>query len=182
MRPRTTSLLIAALLSVVGALFWVATYRWASRFVVKAVAHEWWWDFQYPGLRIAHSSELHIPAGVPVRFELSSADVLHSLWFPALKDPVRLLPDIERILDIGPQPSGRSFGSCDAECGCKGVCMRFRVSVDSATDFKKWTSAARRDQSTVTPHPTEPPPCVTGGHIPVLKARRKGIAQLLGDG
>jgi cytochrome c oxidase subunit 2 len=53
-------------------------HRRANGLVIIAVAHEWWWDFQYPGLGIAHDSEPHLPVGIPVHLTLTSADVLHA--------------------------------------------------------------------------------------------------------
>ena len=154
-----------------------------NRFVVKAIAHEWWWEFQYPSLGIAHSRELHLPAGTPVHFELISADVLHSFWFPALKDPIKLLPDLRRTFELAPQRLGNSSGSCDPSCGCSGVCMRFQVFVDDVAHFSAWTSRARKEQFTARQQLREPPPCVGGKEHPRKRANSyKSIRDLLGNG
>ena len=118
-----------------------------------------------------------------MRFELISADVLHSFWFPALVHPIRLSPDNEKILDLDALPAERTFGSCDAGCGCKGVCMRFQVSVDNAVDLAKWAAEAGKDQYRMARHSVEPPPCVRGNeHMPKAAGRPGGVAELLGDG
>src|SRR2546428_3807800 len=51
---------------------------------VKVVGHQWWWEFQYPELGITTADELHIPVGKTVTFDITTADVLHSFWFPAM--------------------------------------------------------------------------------------------------
>jgi len=154
-----------------------------NRFVVRAIAHEWWWDFQYPSLGIAHSSELHLPAGTPIHFDLNSADALHSFWFPALKHPIKLSPDLRRTLELAPQRLGNSSGSCDPSCGCSGVCMRFQVVVDDVSHFAAWTSRARKEQFAVRQHLHAPPPCVGGEERRSKPANsHKSVEELLGNG
>lgn len=47
---------------------------------IQVEAYKWGWRFIYPN---GHSEPtLHIPKDVPVRFILSSQDVIHSLYFP----------------------------------------------------------------------------------------------------
>ncbi len=48
---------------------------------VRVRASQWSWDFEHPN-GIAETNIVHIPAGVPVRFVLSSSDVLHSFFVP----------------------------------------------------------------------------------------------------
>ena len=45
---------------------------------IKAVAHQWWWEFDYPSLGIKSSDVLYITTRRNVRVELASADVIHS--------------------------------------------------------------------------------------------------------
>lgn len=55
-------------------------------YLVDVEAYQWGWQFTYPNGGVssggANSVYLDIPAGRPVRFRLSSRDVLHSLYFP----------------------------------------------------------------------------------------------------
>ncbi|HET6845444.1 MAG TPA: hypothetical protein VFH29_01335, partial [Anaerolineales bacterium] len=37
--------------------------RDATPLYVRVVGHSWWWEFEYPGLRIKTATELHLPAG-----------------------------------------------------------------------------------------------------------------------
>lgn len=46
-------------------------------------AQMWSWSFNYPDGHV--DSELHVPAGVPVRLVLTSADVIHSFYVPAFR-------------------------------------------------------------------------------------------------
>ena len=55
-------------------------------YLVDVEAYQWGWQFTYPngGVNAGGSNqvELDIPAGRPVRFRLSSRDVIHSLYLP----------------------------------------------------------------------------------------------------
>ena len=50
---------------------------------VQLIGHQWWWEVRYPDEGVVTANEVHIPAGTPVLFELTSADVIHSFWAPA---------------------------------------------------------------------------------------------------
>ncbi len=62
-----------------------------SALTVRAVGHQWWWEFDYPSLGIKTSDVLYLPSATNVRLELASADVIHSFWIAGMKDPVRHL-------------------------------------------------------------------------------------------
>src|SRR5579863_5203362 len=51
---------------------------------VKVVAHQWWWEFDYPSYHIVTADTMHIPAGTIINAGLSSNNVIHSFWVPAL--------------------------------------------------------------------------------------------------
>ena len=51
---------------------------------VKVIAHQWWWEFQYPRYGIDTADEVHLQAGRMVHFSMQSADVIHSFFMPAM--------------------------------------------------------------------------------------------------
>jgi len=110
---------------------------------VKAVAHEWWWEFDYPSLGIKTSNVLHLPSAASVRVELASADVIHSFWIVGMKDPVAILPGKTRLLDLVVKSPGELYGNCDSGCGCGTLCMRFRVLASSSVNFDRWAARER---------------------------------------
>ena len=67
---------------------------------VKAVAHQWWWVFDYPSLGIKTSDVLYLPSATNVRLELASADVIHSFWIAGMKDPINIFPGKTQPLDL----------------------------------------------------------------------------------
>jgi cytochrome c oxidase subunit 2 len=57
---------------------------------IRARGFQWGWDFEYSNG--AHTSELRIPVGKPVKMVLSSNDVLHSFYIPAFRVKRDLVP------------------------------------------------------------------------------------------
>src|SRR5690606_2279291 len=65
--------------------------------VVSVTAKLWWWEVRYrlpsSGKEIVLANEIRIPVGRPVTFALTSSDVIHSFWVPALAGKVDMLPN-----------------------------------------------------------------------------------------
>ena len=56
----------------------------ADALEIDVVAKQWMWKFQHPGGQ-REINELHVPAGQPVKLTMTSQDVIHSLYMPALR-------------------------------------------------------------------------------------------------
>ncbi len=107
---------------------------------IKVVAHQWWWEFQYPdGLKT--SNELHIPVNRPIRLELESGDIIHSFWVPQLGGKRDVVPGQINQLTFIANTAGMYPGQCAEFCGLSHANMRFRVFVDSPDDFAAWDKA-----------------------------------------
>lgn len=117
---------------------------------IKVVAHQWWWEFQYPdGLKTGN--ELHIPINRPIRLELESGDIIHSFWVPQLGGKRDVVPGQINELTFIANTIGMYPGQCAEFCGLSHANMRFRVFVDSADDFAAWDKAQLAG-------PVSPPP------------------------
>ncbi len=112
----------------------------AGALEIKVVAHQWWWEFDYPdGAKT--SNEPHIPVDRPIRLSLESADIIHSFWVPQLGGKRDVVPgQINELTFIATVP-GMYPGQCAEFCGLSHANMRFRVFVDSPDDFAKWDRA-----------------------------------------
>jgi cytochrome c oxidase subunit II len=151
----------------VGAVFLVRFHTHGapgSTLSIKAVAHQWWWEFDYPSLGIKSSDVLYVPTGTNVRLELASADVIHSFWIVGMKESVDILPGQTHPLDLVVASPGELYGNCDSGCGCGTVCMRFRVLASSPGNFDQWAAHAHLLSSEFKPpHPSEAPACALNG-------------------
>ena len=106
-------------------------------FEIKVVAHQWWWEFDYPdGAKT--SNELHIPVNRPIRLTLESGDIIHSFWVPQLGGKRDVVPgQINELTFVATVP-GVYPGQCAEFCGLSHANMRFRAFVDSPDEFAKW--------------------------------------------
>jgi cytochrome c oxidase subunit 2 len=52
--------------------------------VIEVTAQQWSWSFRYPDHGVT-STEMYVPAGVPIHVKLQSVDVIHSFYIPELR-------------------------------------------------------------------------------------------------
>jgi cytochrome c oxidase subunit 2 len=110
---------------------------------VRVVGHQWWWEFQYPGLGIATANELHLPRGRTTTLTLTSADVIHSFWIPRLGGKRDLNPGEENRLWFTPDSAGEFDGQCAEFCGASHANMRMKVVVEEPDAFERWVATLR---------------------------------------
>jgi cytochrome c oxidase subunit 2 len=110
--------------------------------VVSVTAHMWWWELHYPhpqgGMAVVAANELHLPAGRPVRLALTSSDVIHSLWVPALAGKMDMLPGRITHLVLQAGRPGLFRAQCAEFCGQQHARMALPVVVHPAGDFDAW--------------------------------------------
>jgi len=107
---------------------------------VRVIAHQWWWEFRYPDLGITTANELHLQVGRPVALEMTSADVIHSFWAPALGGKRDLIQGRTTRLAFTPDSIGSYRGQCAEFCGSSHANMGLRVVVESEARFAGWVA------------------------------------------
>jgi len=117
----------------------------ADAMVVTIVGHMWWWEVRYRepagGREVVLANELRLPVGRPVRLALESADVIHSLWVPALAGKVDLVPGRVNHLVVQADAEGVFGGPCAEYCGEQHARMELRVAAMSVAAFDAWLKA-----------------------------------------
>jgi cytochrome c oxidase subunit 2 len=126
----------------------------ANAMHIEVIGHQWWWEFRYPALGIVTANEAHIPLDRPVYFSLNSGDVIHSFWIPRLGGKRDLIPNHTNELILTPRRSGEYYGECAEFCGLSHANMRFRVFVDSKSEFVAWVADQRLDARQPAPSET----------------------------
>jgi cytochrome c oxidase subunit 2 len=115
---------------------------------IEVTGHQWWWavkyDNQTPSQIVTTANEIHIPLGRPVRFKLTSQDVIHSFWIPNLHGKTDLIPGHVAITWIRADRVGTYRGQCAEFCGHQHAHMAFTVVVESEEQFKTWYEAQLR--------------------------------------
>jgi cytochrome c oxidase subunit II len=110
-----------------------------SAMVVKVVAGQWFWNFQYPDYGIA-SKELWLPFGKQIDLQMTSNDVIHSFWVPQFRIKQDIVPGRTTDLRITPTLIGDYTVYCNQLCGLRHAYMQSPVKVVSQADFDKWVS------------------------------------------
>ena len=105
---------------------------------VKAIGRMWEWQFDYGDGKLA--KELVIPVNQPVKLELFSEDVNHSLFIPAFRVKEDVVPGYDNYLWFTPFYIGEYEILCTEYCGLMHSGMTTKTLVKSQEDFDKWLS------------------------------------------
>lgn len=112
---------------------------------INLIGHQWWWEVQYSGKdpsdRFTTANEIHIPTGQPVRFDLSTVDVIHSFWIPRLSGKTDLIPGQHNATWIEADQPGAYRGQCAEYCGLQHAHMALRVVAEPADRFEEWRAS-----------------------------------------
>jgi len=127
----------------VAAMRDVPTEAPAGALVVEVIGHQWWWEVRYPEEGITTANELHVPVGRAVSIELTSADVIHSFWVPALGGKLDALPDGTNTLVLEADEPGEFHSECAEFCGLQHANMAVVVVAESQDRFASWVDAQR---------------------------------------
>ncbi len=111
---------------------------------VKVTAHQYWWEFEYPDLGIVTAQDLYIPTGQQVYVELTSKDVLHSFWVPALAGKLDTNPGEINRMRLGANEPGVYDGKCAELCGPSHALMDFKVVALEPADFEAWKEKMKK--------------------------------------
>jgi cytochrome c oxidase subunit II len=112
---------------------------------VGVVASRWNWRLTYPGGVVqtgdgrTRPATLVVPAGRPVRFRLTSRDVVHALWVPELRAKYDAMPGYTNVFDLRFDLHGDySTVRCSEFCGDLHDAMLLHVDVRAPAAFDAW--------------------------------------------
>ncbi len=109
---------------------------------VDVVAKQWMWKFQHmAGAR--EIDALHVPANTPIELVMTSEDVIHSLYVPALRIKQDLVPGRTTTLMFEAERPGRYPIRCAEFCGADHSVMGGDLIVLSRDDYAAWLASAR---------------------------------------
>jgi cytochrome c oxidase subunit 2 len=131
---------------------------------VAVNAFKWNWQFVYPDSQgpdgtpvntIGNSEEIPIlvlPTDRTIRFEVASADVIHSFWVPEFLFKLDVIPGNENgrnnVFDVTVNKQGAYVGRCAELCGTYHAYMNFEVRAVSGADFDAYIAARQSGQTT----------------------------------
>ena len=142
----------------------------AEQFTIHVIGHQWWWEVRYVGSSPSQSfttaNEIRIPSGRRIRLRLSSADVIHSFWVPALSGKTDLIPGRTNETWLEANRPGEFRGQCAEFCGHQHALMALRVVSLPAQDFADWWAQQ-----------LQPAPGADGGSETVRNGRQLFVAK-----
>lgn len=116
----------------------------SSSLRVRVIAHQWWFEYQYPELGIITANELRLPVGQPVRLELESADVVHNFWIPQFGWKKDNTPNHVTHMNVVVNEPGTFDGACTEFCGAQHAWMRIRAIASPPAEFQAWVSLSQQ--------------------------------------
>ena len=118
---------------------------------VLVTGKQWNWTFTYGGQYVSDDGKLHIPVNTPIRFVLSSNDVIHSFFLPAMRVKKDVVPGRYNRLWVKATDIGESEIYCAEYCGISHSQMLSSVVVESQADFEKFLDRIKDWTKTKTP-------------------------------
>lgn len=115
-----------------------------ARLVIAVAGEQWWWRVRYTtpaGVHIDLANEIRLPVGRRVDVSLSSDNVIHAFWIPALAGKVDMIPGRTTHLSLEPTRTGLFRGACAEYCGLSHALMSFPTEVMTASAFDAWLTA-----------------------------------------
>lgn len=109
---------------------------------VKAIGHQWWWEFRYPDQKIITAEELIVPVNTTIQVAIESNDVEHGFWVPELFGKADAVPGYTNRVVFTPNTASQYYygGQCTQFCGLEHAQMRFAVVVRTDEEFKNWVA------------------------------------------
>ncbi|MFC7397518.1 cytochrome c oxidase subunit II [Chelatococcus sp. GCM10030263] len=115
---------------------------------IHVVGEQFWWRVRYEAddgrEPLVTANEIHIPVGRPVRFTLTTADVIHSFWVPSLAGKLDMIPGQANRLVLKADRPGVYRGQCAEFCGAAHALMAFEVVAHAPEAFEDWLRAERQ--------------------------------------
>lgn len=135
----------------------------AKSLTVKATGNQWFWTYTYPdngGIEVISNmlpeeeakkrgepsqlgvdNRMVLPAGEPIRFQTTAADVIHAFAVPSLWFKIDSVPGKinERVLFI--KEPGVYYGQCSELCGARHGYMPIAIEALPRDKFNAWVIA-----------------------------------------
>lgn len=130
----------------IGVFFWAASLYGSlystqpDAIPIFVVAKQWMWKLQHQNGK-REIDELHVPLGMPIKLVMTSQDVIHSFYVPALRIKQDVVPGRYTSIAFTPAQLGEFHLFCAEYCGTEHSRMGGRVIVMTPADFARWLAA-----------------------------------------
>jgi cytochrome c oxidase subunit II len=108
---------------------------------VQVIAQQWVFTYRYPQFGGFETTQLELPVGEPVQFNVTSLDVIHSFWAYQLGVKADANPLVNNIAYTTPHQTGTFVVRCSELCGLWHGAMFNYGKVVSVPAFQAWAHA-----------------------------------------
>lgn len=122
--------------------------------MVNVTARQWKWDFQYENGKTT-TNEAVIPVGEPVKFILTSTDVLHSFFVPTMRVKKDAIPNRYTYVSFTPVKTGTYPIFCTEYCGKDHSYMLASLKVVSRGEYDQWLADRSEELAALKMPPAE---------------------------
>jgi cytochrome c oxidase subunit 2 len=117
---------------------------------IQVLAQQWMWNFRYPGPDkvfntaddVVTTNDLRIPLNTKVYFNLTSKDVIHSFFVPAVRLKVDTIPGRITRVWWDATKTGTYDIACAEMCGTHHYLMKAKLTVYEQAEFDQWMRAS----------------------------------------
>jgi len=120
----------------------------ANAETIRIEGHQFYWQFDYPNGAIS-VDRLKVPFNRKIELEISSADVAHSWWVPALGGKLDAIPGRVNRTSFRADQLGTFRGQCAEFCGLQHAAMLMWVEVVPPEQYDSWVRQRRTDAAAV---------------------------------
>src|SRR3954469_16921862 len=105
---------------------------------VRVVGQQFAWHFQYPQYGKFTADTLYLPKDRPVKFDITTRDVLHSFWVASFRLKIDAVPGLTTNIRLTPSRIGTYDIVCTELCGLGHSTMRQYAHVVQTPTFDTW--------------------------------------------
>jgi cytochrome c oxidase subunit 2 len=104
---------------------------------IYVVGKQWMWKLQHMEGR-REINELHVPIGRPIRLTMTSEDVIHSFFLPAMRVKQDVVPGRYSTLWFEPTKPGKYHLFCAEYCGTNHSRMIGSIYILEPQEYQEW--------------------------------------------
>jgi len=110
---------------------------------VQVIGQQWAWTYRYPQFGGFETTQLVLPVGQAVQFNVTSLDVIHSFWAYTLGVKADANPGVNNVAYATPTDTGYFQVRCAELCGIWHGSMYDTGTVMTDANFLAWAQATK---------------------------------------
>lgn len=111
--------------------------------VIQVVSLDWKWLFLYPDEGVATVNELVLPVNRPVRFDITSSNMMNTFYAPTLAGMIYAMPGMQSRLHAVLRKTGEYEGYSANYSGAGFSDMRFKLRGVDDAGYAEWLAQVR---------------------------------------